>query len=630
MRNSVCTGIICFGIVAAYANAVLLPQDEEPANPKHGKVYHWGGGDGLWSDATRWRPSGVPGAEKNAIFDRVRIEKARNGASHVQLDVDASVAMLRIGEIDGLFIESGRTLTISDGQPICNAGLLHLDYGARLTLSGQKHHHLFGGGRLVIAGENAAIDGTDGASSLTITEQTIEGNGRLGQGRLRIVNHGEVLANVPFQHLVVHAADDGLANHGTMRSAGGGWLGLYDTHVANNCGLIAAGHGSFVELDGSTIEGGWLSTEGSGVLRNMERPVHLRDVIIDGRYMLGPTELALEGTIRNDGLIEVVGSLTFCGGIQTSGIRIVPGATGRAQLIGPGEMTLLGVEIYADGMAQPGELVHGSNHTIRGEGFIGAGDLSIFNEGTIIADGNEMLRLNPGPGRHFVNNGSLLCIGGAGAGIFSGTFENNGTVQVRDGSRLQMIPGAVAANNAGGILVGGQWRVEGNLVPATLVLNGANILVNAAHVSLVGPVSQFPRLDSISSNNGTLELLKGRVFTTLGDFANVGHLVISAESTLEVRGSFQNKGYSTFEARLTDTLAQRALIIVDGAASLYGTLKITIDEDLPPGTIINLISANKVTGKFSNVQAPAGMEVKYTDNDVIVIIGEAADNVQAY
>lgn len=613
-RRHCCVSLIA-AVSAATQSICAAPVNDPP--------YHsWSGGVGYWSDPGMWWPAVIPGQGSSATSGRVFIDRSNPISSKVLLDVNASIGRLRLDGHDTLVIHAGSTLTLNEGMlSFDNAGVVQIAGGggneqvtARLALAGSDDFHFRGDGRLVMTGPGAVIEGVHGSPHLTNVNHTIEGWGALGNGMLSMANFGKVVANVPFKSLTVTTSAGGLLNGGAMWAIDGGWLRLIDTDVANHDGLIGADHGSFVELDGSMIDGGVLATNGNGLIRNMIAPAHWQNLVNDGRYMLGPTELQLQGAIRNDGFIDAVGDLTAT--LPASTIRLVPGESGQVAIEGTGILTLLSCEIVAGGSWEPAQLTHGAEHTIRGEGFIGDGDVSIVNDGVIVADGQNLLRFDPGPGRSLANFGTLRAVGTAGIAIYTGSFFNGGLVDVHDGSRLLMVPGSVAQNNTGGILVGGHWRVEGHQVPAQLILNGSNILVNAADVSLVGPVSKFPKMDSVASNSGAFRLLAGRHFSTHGYFLNWGELLVESDSSLHVNGTFENKAGATLELQLSNCKPQCELVCVGGVAKLGGKLRLIVDAPLPPGTTVDLIAAETVLGQFSIVDAPPGITVSYAATGV--------------
>lgn len=599
------------------------PHDVTSAGTEFEPVsYNWVGNLGTWSLAHNWWPEAVPG-QSSAHADRVNIRRGQfHTPPHVVLDVHATVASVRIGDLSELAI-AGQTLILTGATPVVNAGTIRLTAGdipARVLLAGNHEFKFIGGGRLKLSDANASLEGLLGHERLNVMEQTIEGYGKLGNERLTITNRSQIVANEFMRALNITAGSGGLTNNGTLRAVNGGWLRLIDTFIDNRHGVISAAQGSFVEIDGSQIEGGLLTTQGNGVIRNMDQAAQLRSVTLDGRFMLGPTELWIREDIWNAGLIEVVGDLALANpNIPASTIFLVPDYLGDVEMNGSGVLTMLSCEIIAGGPAAPAQLINAAQHTIRGQGTFGRGDLSVRNDGLMVADGNGLLRFDLGFGRTLNNVGTIQTTGQAGAAVLTGAFLNQGTLDVREGSCFALFPGVIASNNSGGMLVGGTWRIEGHDVPAHILLNGANILMNAGDVSLIGPAAQFPRLNSISSNSGILRLLKGHEFPTLGGFFNWMDLTIDSSSAIKVNGTFNNKSAATLDVFVTGQQSKPACVDATGTAVLGGTLRITLAPDavMPPGTTVTVVRALARNGTFANIIAPPGVTVTYTGNSVV-------------
>ncbi len=136
---------------------------------------------------------------------------------------------------------------------------------------------------------------------------------------LAIVNRsgGLINANVAGLFLLVDPnATSGLTNTGIMQASGGGLLRLTGNgggDFNNNGGLIQALDGSEVQLTGgATINGGTLTTSGSGVIRNLGTAT-LNDVTNSGTFIANNASVTtLGGTINSTGsiLINSTGSFT--------------------------------------------------------------------------------------------------------------------------------------------------------------------------------------------------------------------------------------------------------------------------------------------------------------------------------
>jgi hypothetical protein len=72
--------------------------------------------------------------------------------------------------------------------------------------------------------------------------------------------------------------------------------------------------------------------------------------------------------------------------------------------------------------------------------------------------------------------------------------------------------------------------------------NKITSLASPASVTLSGPNSSFPALNSLSSNAGSFTLTNGRSFTTQSSFTNTGSLTLGPSSSLKITGSLSNPG----------------------------------------------------------------------------------------
>src|SRR5262249_36114851 len=127
-------------------------------------------------------------------------------------------------------------------------------------------------------------------------------------------------------------------------------------------------------------------------------------------------------------------------------------------------------------------------------------------------------------------------------------------------------------NFAGTTLTGGTYNVAG-----TLQFAGANIVTNAANITLTGAASKI--LNSTNSANalanfatnastGRFSLQGARAFTTIGNFSNAGALTIGAGSLFALGGV---GNFTQTAGKLTDdgTLSTSGSVTLS-AGSLFG------------------------------------------------------------
>ncbi|KPF54527.1 hypothetical protein D621_09240, partial [beta proteobacterium AAP51] len=178
-----------------------------------------------------------------------------------------------------------------------------------------------------------------------------------------------------------------------------------------------------------------------------------------------------------------------------------------------------------------------------------------------------------GPASNFVNAGTYTKSGAATTAISIG-FNNSGTVNVNAGT-LTLTGGL--SNFSGTTLTGGRFNVTG---PGTFSFSGANVVTNAASITLDGAGSQF--LNATNSANGlanfatnaatgSFTLRNGRNFTSAGAFTNAGDLTVGTGSTFTGGGaSFSN--LATGELLLQGGTQAGAALANAGLVEGFGTV----------------------------------------------------------
>ncbi|WP_146563700.1 hypothetical protein [Posidoniimonas corsicana] len=167
------------------------------------------------------------------------------------------------------------------------------------------------------------------------------------------------------------------------------------------------------------------------------------------------------------------------------------------------------------------------------DGALGSGAYTaarLRNEGLFTMDlvtPRSIVRLeNPGGGE--VQN--------TGAAATINWFANGGTLDVIASS---VTVGGNFDNHSGTTLTGGEWIVRDG---AAINLGARTITINNSAVRLHGPGSVLTAIDPLAENLGVFEIAEGRDFTTVGDLANSGAVVIGAGSTLTVSGVYTQTG----------------------------------------------------------------------------------------
>jgi len=415
-------------------------------------------------------------------------------------------------------VQPGATLNLT-GATSSNAGTINLDSGGILEISASKVT-ISGTGKIILNGAGSVIEGALSADVLTLAKgSTIEGTGNIGNNLMTLNNQGTIDANMAATTLTLQMSG-GTTNSGTMEATAGATLQLdAGTYTQTSTGNILASETgnalSAVNLEsGVIINGGKLTTTGTTATINLvgaTPTLTLNGVSISGTGKLilpdGSTTTLL-GTISNTSTIDVNGA--------TAPTKLVVGQS-SVTLSGTGKIILTdNANNQFTGLASADTLHNGN--TIEGAGNIGEGNMGLINTGTI-----ETLA-------HQVNT---LEIDASSTG-----FSNQGILLAATGSTLYIDNASNQfLNFSGTTLTGGTYTVDG-----TLKFDGANIVTNAANITLSGSTSKIidqsngDGLANFATNasGGTFALATGRNFTTASNFTNNGTLNIGGGTKFAV------------------------------------------------------------------------------------------------
>ena len=231
----------------------------------------------------------------------------------------------------------------------------------------------------------------------------------------------------------------------------------------------------------------------------------------------------------NKGTFGLQNGATFTtpGSFTTSGTLTV--GNGSTFVLGGAALTNSGMlELSGNALLQgsSGTQTLTSSGTIEGAGNVGDAMMGVVSTGSILADQSTPLVINPN----------------------SAGFTNRGNLVVNAGSTLDITGPAnsfLNFNSSTGTLTGGDYAVLG-----TLQFDNANIVNNAADITLLGANSQIVNqsnanaLANFATNaaGGIFTLAGGRNFTTGGNFTNNGGLVVDtgSEFTVDLSHSLTN------------------------------------------------------------------------------------------
>ena len=442
---------------------------------------------------------------------------------------------------------------------------------------------LEGGGEIVCSNTQAnRIYGVSGATRLIVpSDHTIRGSMQLGVNQMLLTNEGLIQAEGSAGVFLDLASGDN-TNAGVIRADEGSSLTINGTTIANDGGTVAAGPGTSVFLQTSTIVGGNLTDEdgvaGPGVVRNQSSTT-LEDVTIDGDY-LNPN-----------------GATTFLvGGLQTNGRFRVESVGNQTDVrIETSPFVLSGSEMAFSntlanrlyGVNGSVQLVNGAGHVLHGSFQLGVNQTQILNQGTIVADASAGINIDPtSTGIGFANEGTLSVTGG-NLSILAGPFLNAGTVTI-DADRtltrtgdysqddgLTTVHGTLATTSGGAV------QVEGGTV------NGTG--------TVAGPLNNIGGTVSPGDLTGTLAATNGYTQSAGGTF------------DIQIGG---------LDAADYDSLA------VTGTATLAGTLVVSRVNGFAPSKndVFTILSAGTRVGEFDAIVSCDVVEVLYTDTTVEIRI----------
>jgi fibronectin-binding autotransporter adhesin len=421
-----------------------------------------------------------------------------------------------------------------------------------------------------------------------------------------------------------------------------------------------------VELDGSTINNGTLTTSSGGTLQNSGTATLNGVTIGSGSTFtaVNGSVTTLEGTITNNGTIlqNSTGSFTD--------IRI----SGAVTLDGTGSLTMsnsFANHIYATGSDS---LTNGVNHTIQGAGQLGINDASfgftMTNNGTILA--NQPTQLQVAPSGNITNNGTFQANSGSLLNVI-GTLTNynpttntltggtynvfSGTIQLSQANVTALTPAVIATNAAAIVLDGmtgtptiadgsghdilGGFLTTNTAAGSFTIQNGANLTTASTGFSNAGNVNIGA--NSTFTVGGTNDYVQSVGTTTLGAASSVlavasGHSVDINGGTLlglgTVNGSLSNTsgrvmpglpgvaGVLTVTGNYTDPPASHLFIQIGRPDPLHGLSQLDVGgtANLNNGTLeVSLINGlHPTNGELFPILTSTGLNGMFNDNTIVV------------
>jgi hypothetical protein len=482
-------------------------------------------GNGLWNVPGNWN-SGEP---VNNTFN-VFIDDG-DSAVTVTLNVGRTIGNLTIGADDTLLFAESIDLAI-EGSTVTNNGSITLNAAGVINVNTDFDIHgpvtLAGNGVLNMTGaQQNRISGFTGANRELINSatHTIAGGGQLGVNGIKITNQGAIDANRAGTILQVDPDNTNATNTGTMRATSGGILRLQGGTFTNTGGIIRALDGSVAEIvggggtQGTTIVGGTLATEGSGVIRT---------VVGDGGVTLQDVALTMGSQLQFGTNLDanVVGTFT------NNGAVLQPSDGGTMQLSLPANTTFAGNGVWMmAGTALSNSLIRAatagitftndSAHTIQGQGNIGAfTHIIIDNKGLILANQANPLTIQTNASGSMVNTGTLRATAGAVLNVAAATTSTGGVLQADDAS--------------------------------TINLNNVSVVLDSTRIT--------------TSGTGAVVFAQPAASHALDDVINNGLVRIANSVAVNIRGTITNNGTVEQNSTASQTVAR-----LDGNVTLSGT-----------------------------------------------------------
>jgi hypothetical protein len=285
---------------------------------------HWAGGSGIFSDAANWVGGVVPGASDGAILDAPPLFAVTSDVSETVrsiqtvagagLDITGGTFIARFGtgsgaNAGGIDVGANAALVVGGGGTLVNSGHISVgDLGGKASLIFNQSTALTRGGAtngvIALMFRDGTIRGARASVVLT-NEEYIQGAGKLGDGKLTLIN--------------------GVGDSRVGIVAVGGLLTINTGHnTITNAGLIEAFNGSKCVITSALDNTGTLKVGGrrrSTAFMKVEGAVTGSGSALISHGTLDFTSsfnenVAFTGTHGHHGHLELAQSQTYGGGIS--------------------------------------------------------------------------------------------------------------------------------------------------------------------------------------------------------------------------------------------------------------------------------------------------------------------------
>jgi len=377
--------VACFWTPAALGQCTLS-----------GPVSTWNDGNSNWNNGSNWSPMGVPNSPSTSVC-------ITDGTSKVTLDTTPTLANLQLASGNTLTVSPGESLYV-DGSQIINAGNIAINAGNQETELLVRSVSLQGGGTVTLSTSSAAsypnyalIETSLDGSTLTNVDNTIQGEGIIGDNGLNVLNEsgGTIDANStggPLRSTLALTRDCNfgcvgtLTNNGTMEATAGGTL-----QVTIN----------FTNFSGNTLTGGTYIVDGTSKASTMILSLGSNT---GGEIVNNAANIILNGTNGNVSFIDANGNQLLNALAANSTVRSGLTIENGYNLSTPGDFS------------NAGSVTVGKNSTLT----IGSGGANNYTQ-----SGGASLKVNGSltAAIAFINGGTV-----SGSGTVVGNVNNAGGI----------------------------------------------------------------------------------------------------------------------------------------------------------------------------------------------------------
>lgn len=575
-------------------------------------TYTWAGGTGLWTEAARWTPAGVPAAADTAVIATGTVTLTENttvagfelsgsGILNGNADFTVTSAMTWISQFPVTGIQGEGSVTVAPSAMLqmtgdAPNGRYNMSGGRTLVSQGQAVWETAAGwegaGRFVNEGELILPFDAPTPQRLCFSS-TVDAITNGPTGLIRRTGTGEATIYCGFSNAGTVRVEDGVVNLRGFGGAGGTDTGNYEVEAAGTL-VFGGGVRTVTETASVSGDGEGLVTGGRTTVAGSFTPASLTlDGITGGSTA---TILTLNGDAAVDtltmigGRIEGTGTLTVADALDWTGGRMeqlgttIVASTATLSVSGDGQK----------GVSYGRTFRHEGTGTWSGTGrFSNGADALFLNAGVLEVSAGTTDPFGSFFGDTFTNTGTFTLTSGT-VTRFSSFFHNEGTVEIVSGTLVLS-----GFNADGGTDIGRYVVAEGARLEFT---GGVRTLTATAEIAGTGTVVAAGLLTNAA---------------TWQPGASPGVLTVDSNYPA---------GAGTLEMELGGLApgTEYDRLAVTGTATLGGTLRLTLADGFVPavGDAFAVVTASPVAGTFAAVEPPDGVtvDVAYTDSTATVMV----------